>query len=330
VRLLILGGTVFLGRALAIHAREAGHDVTCAARGVSGAPPDGVRFVVIDRDEPDGCAPLTGERFDAIVDVSRHPGQVRRAVTALRHRVGHWTFVSTVTVYADNRTPGQRAATAPLRAEAPAEVERGDGDAYGPAKVACERIVGDAAFICRPGLVVGPGDPTGRFTYWPLRLARGGEVLVPGTPADLVQYIDVRDLAAWVVHAVETGLTGTYDAVCASRPMGSFLSECAAAVRDNSCSLTWVDRTFLEAHDVRRWAGPRSIPLWVPLPEFGGFLTRDHTAAYAAGLRMRPLADTARDTLAWAGAADAPVTGLTAEEEAALLHAWHMGRGAVS
>ena len=325
----MLGGTVFVGRAVAIHARAAGHDVTCAARGVSGAPPDGVRFIVIDRDVHDGYAPLIGERFDAVVDVSRHPGQVRRAVTALRHRVGHWTFVSTVTVYADNRTPGQRAATAPLRAQAPAEVERGDGDAYGPAKVACERIVGDAAFICRPGLVVGPEDPTGRFTYWPLRLARGGEVLAPGTPADPVQYIDVRDLAAWIIHAIEMGLTGIYDAVCSPRPMGDFLSECAAGAR-GGCSFTWVDRAFLEAHDVRRWAGPRSIPLWVPLPELGGFLTRDHTAAYTAGLRVRPVADTARDTLAWARAADAPVTGLTAEEEAALLRAWHMRRGAVS
>ena len=329
MRVLILGGTVFLGRALAVDARAAGHDVTCAARGISGAPPDGVRLVQIDRDRADGCAQLIGERFDAVIDVSRHPGQVRRAVTVLKHAAGHWTFVSTVTVYADNRTPNQRAATAPLRAEAPPEVERGDGDAYGPAKVACERLVGDDAFICRPGLIVGPEDPTGRFTYWPLRLARGGEVLAPGTPDAPVQYIDVRDLAAWIVHAVETGLTGTYDAVCAARPMGGFLSECATAVR-GSCSFTWVDRAFLEARDVRRWAGPRSIPLWVPLPEFGGFLTRDHTAAYAAGLTVRALADTARDTLAWARAADGSVTGLTAGQEADLLHAWHTRRGKVS
>jgi nucleoside-diphosphate-sugar epimerase len=321
MRLLILGGTVFLGRALAVHARAVGHDVTCAARGVSGAHPDGVRFMEIDRDRPDGCAPLNGERFDAVVDVSRHPGQVRRAVTALRRRVGHWTFVSTVTVYADNRTPGQRADTAPLRAEASPDVERGDGDAYGAAKVACERLVGPDAFICRPGLVVGPEDPTGRFTYWPVRLARGGEVLAPGTPADAVQYVDVRDLAAWIVHAAETGLVGTYDGVCAARPMGEFLSECAAAVGE--CTFTWVDRTFLESHDVRRWAGPRSIPLWVPLPEFGGLLSRDATAAHAAGLRVRALAETARDTLAWARAAGGSVTGLTAEEETALLRAWH-------
>src|SRR6185369_13536801 len=126
---------------------------------------------------------------------------------------------STVSVYADNRTPGQRAATAPLRPAAPLDVERGDGDAYGPAKVACERLVGEEAFICRPGLVVGPEDPTGRFTYWPLRLARGGEVLAPGTPADLVQYVDVRDLAAWIVGAAETGRVGICDGVGAARPM---------------------------------------------------------------------------------------------------------------
>lgn len=325
MRLLILGGTVFLGRALAVHARAAGHEVTCAARGVSGAHPDGVRFVRIDRDEPDGCAPLAGQRFDVVVDVSRHPGQVRRAVAALKPHVGHWTFVSTVSVYANNRTPGQRAGAAPLRAAAGADVERGDGDAYGAAKVACERLVGADAFICRPGLVVGPEDPTGRFTYWPLRLARGGEVLAPGTPADLVQYVDVRDLAAWIVRAAETGLTGAYDGVCAPRPMGEFLSECAAGA-GGDCTFTWVDRAFLESHDVRRWAGPRSIPLWVPLPEFGGFLTRDAIAAHTAGLRTRPLADTARDTLAWARAGQATVTGLTAEEETALLREWRSGR----
>jgi len=304
-----------------VHAGAAGHDVTCAARGVSGAHPDGVRFIEIDRDRPDGCAPLAGERFDAVVDVSRHPGQVRRAVTALKHLVGHWTFVSTVTVYADNRTPGQRADTAPLRVEAAPDVERGDGDAYGPVKVVCERLVGREAFICRPGLVVGPEDPTGRFTYWPVRLARGGEVLAPGTSTDPVQYVDVRDLAAWIVHAAETGLMGTYDAVGPSRPMGEFLSECAAAVGE--CTFTWVDRAFLEAHDVRRWTGPRSIPLWLPLPEFAGFLTRDASAARAAGLTARPPAETAVDTLAWAHATRASVTGLTADEEAALLRAWH-------
>jgi len=153
MRLLILGGTRFLGRAIAAHACAMGHDVTCAARGVAGKVPDRARFIPVDRDTPDGLAPLAGEAFDAVVDVSRHPGQVRRAVAALKHRVEHWTFVSTVTVYADNRTTGQRAVTAPLREPTAPEIEHSTDETYGSAKVACEQAIGDSAFICRPGLM---------------------------------------------------------------------------------------------------------------------------------------------------------------------------------
>jgi 2'-hydroxyisoflavone reductase len=182
MRVLILGGSQFLGRAIATHACAAGHDVTCATRGLAGPIASGARFVRIDRDAPDGLDPLTRVAFDAVVGVSRHPGQVRRAVAALRRPSVHWTFVSTVSVYADNRTPGQRADTASLRPPTAPEIEVGTDETYGAAKVACEQAVGDDAFICRAGLIVGPEDPTGRFTYWPARLARGGEVLAPGTP----------------------------------------------------------------------------------------------------------------------------------------------------
>src|SRR5205807_3403717 len=241
MRLLILGGTQFLGRAIAAHARAMGHDVTCAARGVAGAAPDGARFIRVDREDPDGLAPLAGEAFDALVDVSRHPGQVRRAVRALKPRVAHWTFVSTVSVYADNRTPGQRAGTAPLRAPTAPEIEHCTEETYGAAKVACEQAVRENAFVCRAGLIAGPEDPTGRFTYWPLRLDRGGEVLVPGTPDDAVQLIDVRDLAQWIVFAAQTHLTGTFDAIGPSFTRGQFLAQCAAAV-GSSGTFTWADR----------------------------------------------------------------------------------------
>src|SRR5438105_10103159 len=162
MRLLILGGTRFLGRAIAARACAAGHAVTCAARGISGPVPAGARLVKIDRDAADGLAPLARETFDAIVDVSRHPGQVRRAIAALKHRAGHWTFVSTLSVYADNRTPDQRVETAPLRIPVGPEVEHATDATYGQAKVACEQAVGTDAFICRAGLIVGPEDPTGR------------------------------------------------------------------------------------------------------------------------------------------------------------------------
>lgn len=322
MRLLILGGTRFLGRAIAARALAAGHAVTCAARGLAGEVPDGARLVRVDRDAPDGLAPLAGEPFDAVVDVSRHPGQVRRAIAALKPRAAHWTFVSTVSVYADNRTPGQRADTAPLREATGPEVEHSTEQTYGSAKVACEQAVGTDAFICRAGLIAGPEDPTGRFTYWPARLARGGEVLVGGSPDDAMQLIDVRDLARWIVHAAHTGLTGIFDGIGPPIARSEFLDECARGAGAR-CTFTSVDRAFLERNDVKRWAGPRSLPLWLPLPEFAGFCTRDTAPARDAGLTVRPLAETARDTLSWMRARDGTVTGLTADEERAVLAAWH-------
>jgi nucleoside-diphosphate-sugar epimerase len=261
-----------------------------------------------------------------VVDVSRHPGQVRRAVAALKGGAAHWTFVSTVSVYADNHTPGQRAGTAPLRVPTAPEIERSTEETYGAAKVACEQAVGTDAFICRAGLIVGPEDPTGRFTYWPARLARGGEVLVPAAPDDAVQLIDVRDVAAWIVHAAQAGLNGVFDTIGPPCRRGEFLAQCAQAVGAD-CGFIWADRAFLEANDVKRWAGPRSLPLWLPLPEFSGFLTRDTSPAIAAGLTLRPLAETARDTLRWVRAAGGPISGLTAEEERAVLAAWHARNG---
>jgi len=321
MRLLILGGTRFLGRAIAAHALALGHEVTCAARGLAGKVPERARLIRVDRDQPDGLAPLTGERFDAVVDVSRHPGQVRRAVAALKARAAHWTFVSTVSVYADNLTPGQRADTAPLREPTGPEIEHSTEEIYGAAKVACEQAVGADAFICRAGLIAGPEDPTGRFTYWPSRLARGGEVLVGGTSDDATQLIDVRDLAHWIVHAAQTGLIGTFDGIGPSITRGEFLAACVEGV-DAHCTFTWADRAFLEEQNVKRWAGPRSLPLWLPLPDYAGFAARDTAPARGAGLMVRPLAETARDTLSWMRTHGGTVTGLTADEESAVLAAW--------
>jgi nucleoside-diphosphate-sugar epimerase len=339
MRLLVLGGTVFLGRAVARQARDAGHQVTCAARGQSGPPAHGVRFVAVDRSTPAGLSPLAGEAFDAVIDVARRPSHVRAAVAALAGRVGHWSFVSTCSVYADNATPGQRADSAPLLPAAPPEVDDADGPAYGPCKVTCEQVVrdgigADRALLCRAGLIVGPEDPSGRFAYWVRRLARGGEVLAPGHPDEPVQFVDVRDLAAWLVAAAESGLSGPYDGIGAPMPRGRFLAEVAAGVGADP-SLTWVHQEFLAAHDVRPWMGERALPLWLPLPEYGGFMTRDSSPALAAGLRMRDVATTARDTLAWlvggrdAGeweAADREAAGrhgLRPDDEAAVLRAWH-------
>ena len=148
---------------------------------------------------------------------------------------------------------------------------------------------------------------------------------MPGAPDDAVQLIDVRDLAQWIVLAAETGLTGTFDGIGPSFTRGEFIAQCADGV-GSCCTFTWADRAFLERHDIRRWSGPRSLPLWLPLPDFAGFNTRDTAPARAAGLTVRPLEQTARDTLDWARCANGTVKGLTADEESAALGAWHASR----
>jgi 2'-hydroxyisoflavone reductase len=321
VKLLVLGGTVFLGRAVAAHARDAGHDVTCAARGKSGAVPDGVRLVHVDRDDPTTLAALDG--YDAVVDVARRPSHVRNALSVLAGRTGHWTFVSSGSVYADTVTPGQRVDTAPVLPAAPADVDDAEGENYGPCKVTCEEAVlaaGVPSFLCRAGLIVGPEDLFNRFDYWVSRVERAGEILAPGKPDDLVQWIDVRDLAAWIVRAAETGLTGVYDGTGQPVTRSEFLHGIGAVP-----SLTWVDQDFLAAQGIQPWAGERSLPMWLPVPEYAGFMSRDVSPSLAAGLVSRPLDQTVRDTLAWlaTGPQRTPRAGISPADEAAVLKAWH-------
>jgi nucleoside-diphosphate-sugar epimerase len=298
-----------------------GHDVTCAARGSSGSVPEGARLVSIDRTGP---LPDLGE-VDAVVDVARHPSWVRNAVAA--YPDAHWVFISTVNVYADDATAGGTPATLPLVEAIGEDVDlKETPEAYGPMKVACERIVLDGAassMVVRPGLIVGPGDPSGRFSYWPRRLAAGGEVLAPGAPSDAMQVADVRDLAAWAVTACEQRTTGVYDGVGRSMPISELLEQCAAGV-DAEVSWTWVDQEFLAEQGVEPWAGPGSIPLWLPRPEYDGLGAHDVQPSLDAGLTIRPLADTTRDTLAWLEATpDATVGGIDLDRERELLSAWH-------
>ncbi len=321
MRILVLGGSVFLSKATAAEAVLRGHEVVCANRGLSGGVPTGAGFVKYDRDDrwPDE---LRG--FDAVVDVARHPSRVKRAVEALPD--AHWVFVSTVSVYSDEATPGQRPG-APLVEPITEDVDlRENPAAYGGMKVACEQAVtagAVSASIVRPGLIVGPGDPTGRFTYWPVRMARAaGPVLVPGNPEDPVQVIDVRDLASWLVDLAENRTEGTWDAISQPLGIGELLTRVAEGC-DVAPVLVWVPRTFLEAQGVQPWVGPRSLPLWLPRPEADGMQSHDAEPAFEAGLDLRPLAETARDTLAWfRGQPDAVLTGLTPDEEAQVVAAW--------
>ncbi len=314
MKLLVLGGTRFLSREVAAQAVARGWDVTCACRGESGPLPDGATHLRWDRSEPAPAALAEGG-WDAVVDVARLPSQVRGALDAAAD--AHWVFVSTISAYADNSSP----ATEPLAEPITEDVDLSeDPDAYGGMKVACEQLVQEraaSAVVVRPGLIVGPGDPTGRFAHWPQRLVRGGEVLAPGRPDDVVQVIDVRDLAAWVLELAERRTTGTYDAVGTPVPLGELLAHTAAGVGADYPRLTWVDADFLEEHGVAHWAGEGSLPLWLPRPEYDGMLAHDPGPAVAAGLRLRPLAETA------SGCLDSPVFALSPEREAEVLEAWH-------
>jgi len=323
MRFLVLGGTVFLSRAVAVEALARGHEVVCAARGESGSVPEGARHAAFDR-AGEVPAELAAESFDAVVDVARTPSWVRRAVAAWPG--AHWTFVSTVNVYPDDTATGGTPATLPLREPIHDDVDlREHPEAYGPMKVACEQLVRDGverAFVMRPGLIVGPGDPTGRFTHWPARLADvapGDPVLAGGSPTDPVQVVDVRDLATWIVTAAEQGLTGDHDGVGPVVPVGDLLAEVAAALGVDP-TWAWLPDTELEARGVVPWMGPRSLPLWLPQPAYDAMMTHDPTPSFAAGLAVRPIGETARDTLAWLSATpDAVVTGLTRAEEVEVL-----------
>jgi nucleoside-diphosphate-sugar epimerase len=322
MRILVLGGSVFLSKAVAADAVRRGHDVTCVTRGRSGEVPEGARHVVWDRAD-DVPAALSGEAFDAVVDVSRTPSHVRKAVAAWPG--AHWVFVSTINVYADNATPDPGTDGPLVEAIDEDRDLREDPEAYGPMKVSCERAVIEGAarsMVVRPGLIVGPGDPTGRYSYWPERLAEGGRVLAPADPADRVQFIDVRDLAEWIVRSVEDGTTGVYDGIGPATPAGDVLAQTASGVGAHA-ELVWTGQEFLTDQKVEPWMGPEALPLWLPRPEYDGMITHRFDLSAEAGLTVRPYADTARDTLAWLrDTPDAPRTGMSREREAEVLERW--------
>ncbi|QIM20426.1 oxidoreductase [Phycicoccus sp. HDW14] len=332
MKLLVLGGTAFLGREVARAGLAAGHDVTCVARGSSGEVADGARLVRADR-TGDGLGGVEDEHWDAVVDVARDPGQVARAVAALRGRVGHWALVSTGNVYADHSVRGADESTPLL---APLESGGDEPDEYGAKKVACERHVLDAlgaerVLVARAGLLGGPGDTSGRTGWWPWRFAHPaspGEVLVPDALDEPAQVLDARDLAAWLVRSGESGTAGVVDAVGPTTTLGGLLSVGREAAGSPPVEAVAADPAWLSEQGVEAWMGPRSLPLWLPFPEYAGFAARTGEAARALGLASRPLVDTLRDVLAWEEQrpADQPRrTGLDDTDERELLAAWHAG-----
>jgi 2'-hydroxyisoflavone reductase len=319
MRILVLGGTQFLGRHVVDAALERGHDVTLFNRGQT--RPDLFPDVEKLRGDRDGdLGALAGRDFDAVVDTSGYvPRLVAQTIDALGE-VGHYTFVSSISVYADLSTPPTE--SSPLaELKEPTEEWR---EAYGELKVLCENVVRErfpAAFIPRPGLIVGPWDPTGRFTYWPTRLTAGGSVLAP-LPRDAdTQVIDARDLAEWIVRAAEDRLGGTYNAVGAVTTRENVIETCRR-VAATDAELVWVDPDFLNDQGIGEWM---ELPLWLYDASYRGMMSVDASPASAAGLRMRPLEETVRDTLSWAQSSDAPTefpAGLDREKEQTALDAW--------
>lgn len=320
MRILILGGTQFLGRHVADVALARDHQLTLFNRGQTRPElfPD-VEKLHGDRDGD--LAALEGRSFDAVVDTSGYVPRVLAATIDALGDVGHYTFVSTISVYADVSVPADEDAAVGTLAE---ETEDYRSEAYGPLKALCEDVVRDRfpdAFIPRPGLIVGPWDPTGRFTYWPQRFDAGGRVLAPLPRDAAAQVIDVRDLAEWIVTAAERGLAGTFNAVDEPVSRETLLAACRAAT-DTESELVWVDPDFLVEHEVGQWM---ELPLWLHDAEYGGMLRTPSDKAFAAGLATRPLTETAKDTLEWVRSGEAPIeppAGLDREKEQRLLDAW--------
>ena len=333
---------MFLGRHVVEQALVRGHDVTLFNRGRHNHElfPD-VEKLRGDRDGDLGA--LEGRRWDAVVDPSGYvPRVVRASAELLARTVDHYTFVSSISVYADFSSPGfdESAPVATLEDEATENVEA----SYGALKALCERAVdeemGGRSLSVRAGLIVGPHDPTGRFTYWVRRVAEGGEVLAPEPRDQPVQLVDARDLAAWIVEMAEGRRTGVYNATGPAEPLrfDVLLEECRAATGSDA-RLVWVDERFLVEQGVEPWD---ELPLWLAPethPEVRGFLAAGAARAIAAGLAFRPLVTTILDTLAWdakerataAVACDYGVlpkpAGLSRKRERVLLDAWRRRAG---
>jgi 2'-hydroxyisoflavone reductase len=328
MQLLIIGGTVFLGRHLVEAAQKRGHTVTLFNRGQHNPElfPD---IEKLHGDRGSDLSALVGRRWDAAIDTCGYvPRVVRASAELLASAVEHYTFVSSISVYTDFKNAGITESD-PVGTLADDSIEEVTGETYGPLKALCEqaaeRAMPGRVLNVRPGLIVGPHDPTDRFTYWPRRIAQGGDVLAPDRHEHGTQIIDVRDLAEWMVRAIEARQVGVYNATGPDYrlTLGRLFDECKA-VSGSDVRFVWVSERFLLDQGVEPWM---QVPLWVPDedPENAGFDAVDCTKAIDTGLRFRALAETIGDTLAWDGTlpADRELrAGLEREREAELLAAW--------
>jgi len=327
VRILILGGTRFLGPHLVEAALAKKHTVTLFNRGKSnpGLFPD-LETLLGDRDGK--LDALRDRKWDAVIDTSGYvPRIVRLSAELLAPNVRHYVFISTISVYADFNEIGITESSTVGTLEDPT-VEQITGETYGPLKALCEQAA-EAAMpgrttSIRPGLICGPLDTSDRFTYWPVRVDRGGEVLAPGDPEAAVQFIDVRDLAEWTIRMVEDGHAGVYNAVGPKglMTMEELLHGCKI-VTGADARFTWVAESFLLEQGVQPWM---EMPLWIPGREGAGLARVDCSKAISVGLAFRPAGVLIHDTLEWAKTRPADTrwrAGLDAAKERKVLDAWH-------
>lgn len=336
LRILILGGTGFTGPFQVQYALARGHRVTLFNRGKRPVPEWGGEVEQLHGDRNTGdLAALEGREWDVCIDnPTALPFWVRDAGQVLKDRVGQYLFVSTISVYADGAQPGltEDAPLAPYRgrdamAETRETMMADIANLYGPLKALSEaearRQFGPRVTIVRPGYIVGPRDETDRFTYWPHRIAQGGEVLVPGDGQDPVQVIDGRDLAEWMIRLAENGTTGTFNACGPDYTLSTdAMVHGCHAVTGGRASFTHVPSQFIESQEA-------AFPIWVSRDhaQYGGYGAVDNTRAIAAGLTFRPLATTVADLLAWFGSLPPErqaklEAGPSREQEAAILAAW--------
>ena len=339
LRILILGGTGFTGPNQVRYAVGRGHRVSVFNRGKTkrGELPDGVEQLVGDRNGQ--LDALRDRKWDVVIDnPTMLPVWVRDAAKILKGNVDRYVFISTISVYAEQSAPGKDESS-PLAKYQGADpmketldtVRASEFKLYGPLKALSEHEAEQwfpgKTLVIRPGLIVGPNDQTDRFTYWPVRIDRGGEVLAPGQPTDPVQLIDARDLAEWTIRMVENGETGIYNATGPAKPlgMGEMLDGIKAGVKSDT-TFTWANAEFLEQQKVAPWS---DMPVWVPPHgEMGGMARTSIKKALAKGLTFRPLGETARDTLGWFRTLPAErqaqmKAGLSPEREAQVLKTWH-------
>jgi 2'-hydroxyisoflavone reductase len=332
MKLLVLGGTVFLGRHIVQVALERGHEVTVFHRGQHGADvfPD-LEHLHGDRDPNvgNGLNALKGRVWDAVVDTSGYVPRIVGASARLLSGSGRYAFISSISAYAGFSQPDQDE-TAPVAVLEDADSEDVPAH-YGALKAACERAAEAAmpgrVLNIRPGLIVGAFDPTDRFTYWPARIARGGEVLAPGTPDLITQFIDAQDLAVWTLRMLERGMVGTWNATGQPMRLGDLFEAIQHATRSDA-TLTWVSEDFLLEQNVQPWMGESSLPLWIPAndPSMAGFARININKALENALHFRGLSMTLEDTLEFARSRDEDYvwrSGLTPTREQELLTAWH-------